>query len=100
MANETNNTSDKELVGLLAQFDDPTSLLAACNNAREAGYKKMDAFTPYPVHGIDPALGIKRSFLPFIVLAIAMGAVLLGLGMQFYTNGAVSYTHLTLPTKA
>ena len=89
MANEeTNNSSDdKELVGLLAQFDDPTSLLAACNNAREAGYKKMDAFTPFPVHGIDPALGIKRSFLPFIVLSIALGAVVLGLGMQFYTNG-------------
>ena len=87
MANETNNSEDKELVGLLAQFDDPTSLLAACNNAREAGYKKMDAYTPFPVHGIDPALGIKRSFLPFIVLAIALGAVVLGLGMQFYTNG-------------
>ena len=87
MANETNNSSDKELVGLLAQFDDPDSLLAACNNAREAGYKKMDAFTPFPVHGIDPALGIKRSFLPFIVLAIALGAVVVGLGMQFYTNG-------------
>ena len=90
MANETDNSSDKELVGLLAQFDDPTSLLAACNNAREAGYKKMDAFTPFPVHGIDPALGIKRSFLPFIVLGIALGAVLLGLGMQFYTNGGSS----------
>ncbi len=87
MANETNNSNDKELVGLLAQFDDPTSLLAACNNAREAGYKKMDAFTPFPVHGIDPALGIKRSFLPFIVLAVALGAVCVGLGMQFYTNG-------------
>ena len=87
MANETNNSEDKELVGLLAQFDDPTSLLAACNNAREAGYKKMDAFTPYPVHGIDPALGIKRSFLPFIVLGVALGAVFVGLGMQFYTNG-------------
>ncbi|QEG20274.1 quinol:electron acceptor oxidoreductase subunit ActD [Mariniblastus fucicola] len=87
MANETNNSSDKELVGLLAQFDDPTSLLAACNNAREAGYTKMDAYTPFPVHGIDPALGIKRSFLPFIVLAVALGAVVLGLGMQFYTNG-------------
>ncbi len=87
MANETNNSSDKELVGLLAQFDDPTSLLAACNNAREAGYKKMDAFTPFPVHGIDPALGIKRSFLPFIVLAVGLGAVVVGLGMQFYTNG-------------
>ena len=89
MANETNNSSDKELVGLLAQFDDPTTLLAACNSAREAGYKKMDAYTPFPVHGIDPALGIKRSFLPFIVLAVALGAVVVGLGMQFYTNGGM-----------
>ena len=88
MANETDNSSDKELVGLLAQFDDPDSLLSACNNAREAGFKKMDAFTPFPVHGIDPALGIKRSFLPFIVLTIALGAVVVGLGMQWYTNSA------------
>jgi len=88
MANETENSEDKKLVGLLAQFDDPGSLLEACNNAREAGYKKMDAYTPFPVHGIDPALGIKRSFLPFIVLGVALGAVFVGLGMQWYTNSA------------
>jgi len=89
MAKETKKSDkDIELVGLLGQFDDPTSLLAACNNAREAGYKKMDAFTPFPVHGIDPALGIKRSFLPFIVLGVALCAVVLGLGMQWYTNTA------------
>ncbi len=88
MANENENTSEEqELVGLLGQFDDPGTLLAACNNAREAGYKKMDAYTPFPVHGIDPALGIKRSYLPFIVLTVALGAVVVGLGMQWYTNG-------------
>lgn len=87
MATETNNSNDKELVGLLGQFDDPDSLIAACNHAREAGYKKMDAYTPFPVHGIDPALGIKRSRLPFIVLSVALGAVVAGLGMQWYTNG-------------
>ena len=84
--NET-NTEESELVGLLAQFDDPDSLVAACNEAREAGYTKMDAYSPFPVHGIDPAIGIKRSWLPFIVLGIALGAVVVGLGMQFYTNG-------------
>ena len=88
MANETENSEDKKLVGLLAQFDDPDTLIAACTSAREAGYKKMDAYTPFPVHGIDPALGIKRSFLPFIVLGVALGAVFLGLGMQWYTNSA------------
>ena len=84
--NNTDTTEETKLVGLLAQFDDPDSLVAACNNAREAGYTKTDAFSPFPVHGIDPALGIKRSILPFIVLGIALGAVCIGLGMQWYTN--------------
>ncbi len=84
--NQTNTNEDSKLVGLLAQFDDPDSLVAACNNAREAGYTKTDAYSPFPVHGIDPALGIKRSILPFIVLSIALGAVCIGLGMQWYTN--------------
>ena len=84
--NNTNTTEDSKLVGLLAQFDDPDSLVAACNQAREAGYTKTDAFSPFPVHVIDPALGIKRSILPFIVLGVALGAVCIGLGMQWYTN--------------
>ena len=84
--NSTETTEDSKLVGLLAQFDDPDSLVNACNQAREAGYTKTDAYSPFPVHGIDPAIGIKRSILPFIVLAIALGAVVIGLGMQWYTN--------------
>ncbi|MFK7769700.1 MAG: quinol:electron acceptor oxidoreductase subunit ActD [Mariniblastus sp.] len=90
MAEENNNqtANDTKLVGLLAQFDDPTSLISACNNAREAGYTKTDAYSPFPVHGIDPAIGIKRSILPFIVLGVACGAVCIGLGMQWYTNKA------------
>lgn len=76
-----------KLVGLLAQFDDPDSLVQACDQARQAGYTKTDAYTPFPVHGIDPAIGIKRTVLPFVVLGIALCAVVIGLGMQWYTNG-------------
>lgn len=83
---ETLNDQNSKLVGLLAQFDDPDSLIHACNETRLAGYTKTDAYTPFPVHGIDPALGIKRTILPFIVLAVALGAVVVGLGMQYYTN--------------
>ena len=87
MAEKSNNESkDQELVGLLAQFDDPDTLVHACNEAREAGYTKMDAYSPFPVHGIDPAIGIKRTILPLIVLAVALGAVVLGLGLQLYAN--------------
>lgn len=87
MADKVNNESkEQELVGLLAQFDDPETLVNACNEAREAGYTKMDAYSPFPVHGIDPAIGIKRSYLPFIVLSVALGAVVMGLGLQLYAN--------------
>jgi len=71
MAEENTNSSTDEnskLIGLVAQFDDPDSLVQACDQARQAGYTKTDAFSPFPVHGIDPALGIKRTILPFIVL--------------------------------
>ena len=90
MAEENKNSNTDEnskLIGLVAQFDDPESLVQACDQARQAGYTKTDAFSPFPVHGIDPALGIKRTILPFIVLGIAVGAVFIGLGMQWYTNG-------------
>jgi mono/diheme cytochrome c family protein len=88
MAEKTNNDADSKLIGLLGQFDDPESLVAACNEAREAGYKKMDAYSPFPVHGIDPAIGIKRTILPLIVLGAALTAVLVGLGLQLYTNSS------------
>ena len=77
-----------KLVGLLAQFDDPDTLVGACARARQAGYKKMDAYSPFPVHGIDPALGIRRSRLPFFVLVIGLSACVFGLGLQYYCNAA------------
>ncbi|MFT7631345.1 MAG: mono/diheme cytochrome c family protein [Mariniblastus sp.] len=88
--NTTDTTQENsKLVGLLAQFDDPDSLVQACDQARQAGYTKTDAYSPFPVHGIDPAIGIKRTILPMIVLSVALGAVVLGLGMQWYTNGGM-----------
>ncbi len=84
MSHNQNQTS--KLVGLLAEFDDPDSLVQACDQARQYGYKVMDAYSPFPVHGIDPAIGIRRTKLPFIVLSVALCAVCLGLGMQWYTN--------------
>lgn len=90
MAQSNDNSNDSRLVGLLAQFEDPHALVEACDQARQAGYKKMDAYSPFPVHGIDPAIGIRRTILPFIVLAIGLGATAIGLGMQWYTNNETS----------
>ena len=83
---QNQETADQKLVGLLAQFEDPGSLVRACNEARESGYNKIDAYSPFPVHGIDPALGIPRTILPFFVLIIGLTGCAVGLGMQYYAN--------------
>jgi len=76
--------------GLMAEFDDPKTLMSAANRTREEGYKEIDAFSPFPVEGLAEAIGFHHSKLPLVVLT---GAVLGGLGgffMQWYAN-VISY---------
>src|SRR5450755_1620564 len=56
------------LYGLMAEFEQPTELVAAARRAREEGYRKMDAYSPYPIHELTDALGIRPTKLPWIVL--------------------------------
>lgn len=77
---------DKKIYGLLAEFDTPTELVRAAQQVRDAGYKKTDAFSPFPLHEIDEALGIKRSILPFMVLGGGIVGLLTGLGLQYFVH--------------
>ncbi len=77
---------DKNIYGLLAEFDTPTELVAAAERVRDAGYKKTDAFSPFPLHEIDEALGIKRSILPFMVLGGGIAGLLTGLILQWFVH--------------
>ena len=54
--------------GLMAEFENPTAVVEAAKRAYAAGYRKMDAFSPYPIEELNDALGIKQSRLPLIVL--------------------------------
>lgn len=54
--------------GLLAEFEEVDQLVAAARRAREAGYVKLDAYTPFPVENLSDALGHKRSRVPLVVL--------------------------------
>jgi len=58
---------EKNLFGMMAEFDTATELVDAARKTRDAGYTKTDAFSPFPLHEIDEALGIKRSILPIMV---------------------------------
>jgi hypothetical protein len=76
----------ENIYGLLAEFDTPTELVAAAAQVRDAGYKKTDAFSPFPLHEIDEALGIKRSILPFLVLGGGIVGLMTGLGLQWFVH--------------
>lgn len=77
---------EKNIYGVMAEFDTPTQLVEAARKVRDAGYTKTDAFSPYPIHEIDEALGIKRSILPFLVFGGGIAGLLLGIGLQWFTH--------------
>jgi mono/diheme cytochrome c family protein len=83
----------KAFHGWLAEFDSPKQLLAAARRVRDAGYTHTDAFTPFPVHGIDEALGIRPTHLPWIVLACGLTGCFTGLVLSWWTN-AVDYPYI------
>ncbi|MFQ5350869.1 MAG: DUF3341 domain-containing protein [Thermoanaerobaculia bacterium] len=70
--------------GLMAEFDSPRRLIAACEAAREAGYTKMDAYTPYPIEAVWEALGHHRSKLPFLVLLGGLTGAVGGFLFQYW----------------
>lgn len=77
---------DGELYGYLAEYDTPGELVEACRKVRDAGYTEFDAYTPFPVHGIDNAIGIKRTILPLLVFGGGFTGAVGGLLLQWYCN--------------
>lgn len=70
--------------GIMAEFDDPTSLVSAARAAYQRGYRKLDAHTPFPIEELSDALHLHKNRLPLIVL---MGGILGGLTgylLQYY----------------
>jgi hypothetical protein len=77
---------EKKIYGIMAEFDTATDLVDAAKKVRDAGFTKTDAFSPFPLHEIDEALGIRRSILPFLVFGGGILGLLTGIGLQYYTH--------------
>jgi len=76
----------RPVYGLMAEFDNPEDLLAAARHAREAGYRRMDAFSPLPVEGLTEALGFRHGHLPLLVLIGGLTGCFGGFFLQYYAN--------------
>ena len=86
-SSEANSPSGKTpAYGILAEYETPSALLRAARAVRGAGLKRWDTYTPYPVHGIDLAMGIRPTRLPFIVLGAGALGCLTAVWLQWYTN--------------
>lgn len=81
---------EQHLYGLMAEFDDPAAVVAATRHAYAAGYRRMDAYSPYPIEELHHALGVHGNRLPLVVL---MGGIVGGLGgyLLQYWSAAIAY---------
>lgn len=73
------------LYGLMAEFATPEKLKAAVEKARAAGYRRVEAYSPFPVEGLAEATGMKKNWVPAIVLAGGLAGGIGGFFMQWYS---------------
>jgi hypothetical protein len=78
--------SEKSIYGLMAEFDGPDAIVTAAERAHKEGYRKMDAYTPFPVEELAEALGHHKRLLPWIVLAGATLGGLAGYALQYFAT--------------
>ena len=74
------------IYGVMAEFDSPEDLLGGAEQAYAAGYREMDAYTPFPIEGLAEALGVRHTRLPVIVFFAGILGGLAGYGLQYFTS--------------
>lgn len=74
------------VVGVMGEFVDVDGVVSAARRVREAGYTRWDVHSPFPIHGIDHAMGIRPTILPWLVLAGGLTGLAIGVILPWYTN--------------
>jgi len=80
----------RKLEGVIGYFNDEYSLIEATAKVRDANYESIDTFTPYPVHGLEDAQGLRRSPLPYITFTFGLTGLICAFLLQYWTS-AVSW---------
>jgi len=76
----------KSIYGVMAEFDSPTALVNAARAARDKGYRKLDAYSPFPIGELSDVLDLHKNRLPLIVLAGGIVGGMVGYLMQYYVT--------------
>lgn len=83
---ETPSPATPRLWGLMAEYNTPGELMHAAEKVRDAGVTCWDCHTPFPVHGLDKAMGIKKTILPWLVLGGGLTGLTVAVLLQWYVN--------------
>ena len=80
------STSVKRVYCYLAVFESASALYKAAQKVRDAGFSKWDCYSPYPMHGLDAAMGLKRSILPYFVFFGGLTGLLTAFLLAYVTQ--------------
>ena len=72
--------------GIIAEFDSPAAILRAAEKVRDAGYRRWDTFTPFPIHGMEKVMNLGNSLVGWVSLAMGAGAFLSVVGLIWFAN--------------
>lgn len=79
---------DGAVYGALAEFSGPDTLMLACRRMRDEGFDHWDAHSPFPIHGLERAMGLKRSPVSIFVLVLGLGGAGVGMLLQWWVSTA------------
>jgi hypothetical protein len=79
-------STEPSIYGLMAEFDGPDDLLAAAKRAHAEGYRRMDAYSPFPVEGLAEAIQVRHTRLPLLVLLAGLFGAFVGFASQYYVT--------------
>jgi hypothetical protein len=86
----THGSNEQRMAGVIGFFDEPGALIEATKKTRDAKWDSFDAYTPYPVHGLEHAAGLKRSWLPYVTFCAGGTGLMCAFALQYWTS-AVSW---------
>ena len=88
-------SAQQSTYGVLAEFANPADLMDAAAAVRDAGFKKFDTYSPFPIHGMDDAMGLKPSVLGWIVFAHGLLGLFAGLMLQVWSMDIAYPVHIS-----
>jgi hypothetical protein len=80
------SAKERDIAGVMALFDEPGPLIEATRKVRDKGFSSFDCYTPYPVHGLEKAQGLQRSWLPYVTFGAGLAGAFCGFMLQYWTS--------------